>query len=239
MSLFICAFQTVVAQKTIEHRDQLWMAYFNQTRLTDKSGVWVDLHLRLTGDFIKDPAVGIARVAYIYYLSSQVRLIAGYGYITQFSNVPGIPDIPEHRPWQQIQWLDKKNGFDLAQYFRIEERYRRNIVDGELTESYNFNWRFRYNFALTLPLKGKAVAPKIPFLFLNDEVHLNAGKNIVNNYFDQNRLFAGLGYQFTSGFNAQIGYLNVFQQLPSGNQFVNINAIRLFVYHNLDLRKQE
>ncbi|KAJ1518410.1 hypothetical protein HMI54_000938, partial [Coelomomyces lativittatus] len=83
------------------------------------------------------------------------------------------------------------------------------------------------------------VVAKTPFLYLNNDIHINAGKNIINNYFDQNRFFAGVGYQFTLQLNAQIGYMNVFQQQPSGNQYVSINAIRLFVFHNLDLRKEK
>ena len=229
----------VFSQKQTQVRDQTWLGYFNQTRFTTQSGLWVDLHYRLTGNFVDERSVNIARVAYIYYISDQVRLMAGYAYAKHFSHGSSAPDMPEHRPWQQIQWLDKKNGFNLMQWLRIEERYRRKISDGVLTDDYNFNWRVRYNFSLTLPLKGKQVTAKTPFLFFNDEIHINAGKNIVNNYFDQNRLFLGFGYQFTSHINAHIGYMNVFQQLPAGNQYVNINAIRLFVFHNLDLRNKE
>jgi hypothetical protein len=31
--------------------------------------------------------------------------------------------------------------------------------------------------------------------------------------------------------------MNMFQQLSSGNKYRNINAIRLFYFQNLDLRK--
>lgn len=125
------------------------------------------------------------------------------------------------------------------QWFRVEQRYRPRVVEGEPTDSYAFNWRFRYSVALTFPLKGKTVAPKTPFLFFNDELHINGGKRIVNNYFDQNRLFVGAGYQFTSHLNAHLGYMYVFQQLAAGNQYLHINSIRLFVFHNLDFRNDD
>lgn len=241
LTSFLAVHQTraQATEKNIEEREQTWLGYFNQTRFTKKSGAWVDLHYRLTGDFTHERSVNIARVGYIYYLSDQVRLMAGYAYAKHFSHAANTPDIPEHRPWQQIQWFDKKNGFNLMQWFRIEQRYRRKVTDGALADDYNFNWRLRYNFAFTLPLKGKQVVAKTPFLFFNDEVHINAGKNIVINYFDQNRVFLGFGYQFTSHLNAHLGYMNVFQQLAAPNQFVNIHAIRLFVFHNLDLRKHD
>jgi hypothetical protein len=237
--VLLCASQLTSAQTTkqSETRQQLWLGYFNQTRLTNKSGIWVDLHARFNEDFIKETFQNIARVGYIYYLSDQTRLTAGYAYVTNYPHNGG-PNVPEHRPWQQIQWFDKKNGFNLMQWLRIEERYRQKVADGALVDSYNFNWRFRYNFALTFPLKGKQVVPKTPFLFFNNEVHINAGKKIINNYFDQNRLFLGFGYQFTSHVNAHLGYMYVFQQQPEGNKYFNTHAIRLFVFHNLDLRKK-
>jgi len=125
------------------------------------------------------------------------------------------------------------------QWFRVEQRFRRKSANGELIDGYNFNWRFRYNVAITFPLRGNVVQAKTPFLFFNDEIHINAGKEIVNNYFDQNRLFVGLGYQFTSHLNAQLGYMYVFQQLAAGNKYAHINAIRFFVFHNLDFRKDD
>lgn len=225
-------------EKEIEYREQTWLGYFNQTRFTNKSGVWVDLHWRLTDQFVGRTGVTIARVAYIYYLSDMVGLIAGYAHATQYG-AGSNPNVPENRLWQQIQWYERKSGFNMMQWFRVEERFRRKVAAGELTDDYNFTWRFRYNISFTIPLKGKQVAPKTPFIFLNDEVHINAGKNIGINYFDQNRLFLGLGYQFTAHLNTHLGYMYVFQQLPEVNKYVHIDAIRFFVFHNLDFRNQE
>jgi hypothetical protein len=224
------------AQKQIETREQIWSGYFNQIRFTERSGIWVDLQLRLN-EFISERSVSIVRAGYTYFLSDQVRLTAGYGHITHYNPDPSVADVPESRPWQQVQWFDKTKSLSLSQYFRVEERFVREISQGELTDDFRFNWRFRYNFAMSIPLKGTEISAKTPFIFLNDELHINAGRNIVNNYFDQNRLFAGLGYQFTAGLNAQLGYLYVFQQLPQGDRYVHINAIRFFVFHNIDLRK--
>jgi hypothetical protein len=35
-----------------------------------------------------------------------------------------------------------------------------------------------------------------------------------------------------------VGYMNLFQQLGAGNKYRSINAIRLFYFQNLDLRKK-
>ena len=221
------------SQKSTEVRDQLWLAYFNQTRFTQKSGLWTDLHIRFTDNFIRQKSQLFLRFGYTYYFTDDVRLTLGYAYIHTYGQ-SGSPDFPEHRPWQQIQWFEKKKVFSLTQLFRIEQRYRRKIVAGELTDAYAFNWRFRYSIGFIFPLKGTT---KTPFLFLNDDLYVNAGKEIVNNYFDQNRLVLGVGYQFTRHINAQLAFMYAFQQLPTGNQYLNINAVRLYIYHNIDLRK--
>jgi hypothetical protein len=74
---------------------------------------------------------------------------------------------------------------------------------------------------------------------VNDEVHINFGKQIVNNYFDQNRFFLGLKYQTGEHSNLQVGYMNLFQQLAAGNKYRDINAFRFFFFQNLDLRKKK
>ena len=93
------------------------MAYLNQTRLTNRSGVWTDLNLRLTDHFTRSKSQSIIRLGYPYYVSDAVRLTAGYAYALAYGQ-QGAPDAPEHRPWQQIQWYEKKKGFSLMQWLR-------------------------------------------------------------------------------------------------------------------------
>jgi hypothetical protein len=234
--IFFCIFSTVFAQtgKEFEQRKMAWFGYFNQTRFTDKSGLWVDLHLRLNDDYFNEVHAVLARAAYIYYFNDKTRLDVGYAYQNQPGH-RGAEDVLEHRPWQQIQWFEKKARFTMMQWIRLEQRYR---AVGQ--EAFAFaNHRARYNIALSIPLTKKEMGPKTPFIFMNNEVFINFGKNVINNYFDQNRFFVGGGYQFTDHLNLQVGYMNVFQQLPAGNKYVNTDAIRLFVFHSIDLRDKE
>jgi len=124
------------------------------------------------------------------------------------------------------------------QWLRLEERFRRKIASNDqLAEGYNFNFRLRYNFLSQFPLSKRAFQSKTLSFVLNDEIHINFGKQIVNNYFDQNRFFLGFAYHVNSHDNVQFGYMNVFQQLPAGNQYRSIHMARVYYFHNLDLRR--
>lgn len=236
MSLFIAAifsWPLYGQQKEIEYREQTWLGYFNQTRFTQHSGFWFDLHFRMTESFVQEKSLSLARIGYTYY-AGEAKLTAGYAFATRYAHTNDQPNEPEHRGWQQLQWTDKKKGFNMMQWIRLEERFRAKVENASLTGDYGFNYRARYNLALTLPLKGKQVLAKVPFLFFNNEIHINFGREVNTNFFDQNRMFAGLGYQFTPQLNTHFGYMFIFQQLPMPNRFVHIDALRLFVFHNIN-----
>ncbi|MEJ0029124.1 MAG: DUF2490 domain-containing protein [Bacteroidota bacterium] len=143
----------------------------------------------------------------------------------------------EHRAWQQILWNQKYPRLATTQWLRLEERNVEKVVNDAKVGGYTFTWRTRYNMSFFIPLKGKEMGPKTPYVMLQNELFLSFGKNVVYNTFDQNRFFIGVGYQFSSRFNANVGYLNIFQQNAAGNDYFSSNAVRLWFYHTVDLRK--
>ena len=226
------------AQKTVITEEQAWFGVMNQTRLSNKWGFWLDAHLRLKDDFVGDLSQAIVRIGPTYYMSDDVRLTAAYAYVHNFP-AAGHANIglPEHRPWQQVQWFMRGNKARLMQWVRLEERFRRKTLnDNALGKGYNFNWRIRYNFALFIPMTKKRFEPGGLQFLVNDEMFVNFGKNIVYNHFDQNRFFVGLVYQVNKQAQLHGGYMNLYQQLSSGNQFRNQHTIRVFYFHNLDFR---
>lgn len=223
---------SVIAQKNITNRVQSWYGYFNQTRITDKFGFWLDVHFRNLE--ARHPHQTIFRPALTYYLNDNFRINVGYAYAYNFAQEGKSAAFQEHRPWQQLWWRTKYPGFVTTQWIRTEQRFVQ-----QLSGDYNFNYRFRYNVLLQVPLIGKELKEKTPYFVVQDEIFINAGKNIVNNVFDQNRFFVGLGYYFTDHLHVQLGYMNIFQQRPTGIDFYNNDCIRLFLFHSIDLRKKE
>ncbi len=140
--------------KTTANEQQVWLGYFNQTRLSDKLGLWADFHLRTKEDFGKELSQAIARVAVTYYLNDATKVSAGFASVNHFP-ADAHPKIsqPEYRPWQQIQWHTKYVRTRLMQWIRLEERYRRKIYnDSTLAKGYNFNFRARYNMLYEIPI---------------------------------------------------------------------------------------
>lgn len=242
----VLAFQSILSYgqststgKFVHFREQIWIGYFNQTRLTDKWGVWLDVHYRQTDNFIERPFQLLLRPAVTFYIQNNLRAHAGYTFINHFPAEGLKTSRPEHRAWQQIWWTQKYTGLTTLQWLRLEERFNGRVSNDVLLSGFNVSYRLRYNFTFFIPLKGKEIVAGTPFAVVANELFLNMGDRIIYNTFDQNRFFVGVGYQVTSHLNAQLGYLNVYQQEATGNNYMVSNAIRLFVFHNLDLRPAE
>ena len=226
--------------KKKEYYEQVWLGYFNQTRLSEKWGFWFDGHLRTKDNFFDSLSSVIFRPGITYYLNDKMKFTLGYAFINFFpaDNHPEISQ-PEHRIWQQVQWHTNYTRIRMMQWLRLEERFRRKIKDAdELAAGYNFNFRVRYNFFFQVPITKKAYEKGALTYVLNDELMINFGNQIVYNYFDQNRFFTGFNYFLSKHNSIQFGYLNVFQQLSSGNKYKIINAARIFFFQNLDFRKK-
>lgn len=227
--------------KSTEHLQQLWFGYFNQARFSNRWGSWIDLQLRTKENFTNELSQSILRFGLIYYVTDATKLTVGYAYVNNFpgDNHKYISQT-EHRPWQQIQWYTKYGKQRMMQSIRLEEKFKRKILnDSTLADGYSFNYKIRCNLWYEIPLSKKGVVPNTLSFIVNDEFHINFGRQIVNNYFDQNRFFIGLKYQTNIHDNLQVGYMNLFQQLAGGNKYKNINAVRIFYYQNIDLRKNK
>lgn len=226
--------------KTNTDVEQVWLGYFNQTRFSDKWGMWVDIQLRTKERFVDDLSVSLNRFGLTYYITDNTKITAGYSYIAAFAEGNRTVTLPEHRPWQQVQWHTKYGNKRMMQWFRLDERFRRKLKnESTLGDGHDFNFRLRYNFFYDIPLSRQGVAPNTFSFLINNEVHVNFGKQIVYNTFDQNRFFLGFKYQLTASDNIQLGYMHLYQQLASGNRYRTLHTARLGYFHNVDLRTRK
>ena len=242
--IWIClllSVQAVLAQKQTSVQEQAWLGYIQQLRLSNHWGLTFDTHIRSKNNLVDSLSTAVFRGGAIYYLSDQVTLGAGYAYFHFFpADDHSRIYRPEHRPWQQIQWVTNYNRLRLQQRVRLEERFRRRIKNrDEWDEGYVFNYRVRYQWMLSLPLKSIS-SSGAPFSFYaGQELLLNFGKSITHNAFDHNRFHAGISWHVDEDDQLQLGYLNIFQQQSAGFRYRMIHVARIYYHHNIDLRKKQ
>jgi len=227
--------------KNVEVSPQNWLTYAGRFKLSNKLDFMVESTLRSKENSINQVSQSLVLAGFFWNVSDFFKLAAGYQSI---STQPATSKIkiaqPEYRPWQQIAFLSSFSSKKITQRLRLEERFRKVLLnDSTFAPETPFNFRFRYLFSAELPLGKKERILKNMSLVLSDELFIQAGKQVVYNYFDQNRITAALKYKINQGNSLQLGYINLFQQLPVGNKFRNFNILRLVYFQNLDLRKRK
>lgn len=218
---------------------QIWTAYVNQAQFSKHFGTWFALHLRTKENFVNDFSQLMAQGG-LSYLTGNVRITAGYSFINFFpaDNHLYISQ-PEHRPWQMIAWTNNSNRVRILHSFRLEERWRRKVEsNSKLGDGYNFNYRAGYSMQFNFPLSKKGFVKNTLSFIASDELQINFGKEIINNYFDQNRIFVGFNFMNSSSSNMQLGYINGFQQLSAGTKYRKLHVIRIFYFHNMNLQNK-
>ena len=129
------------------------------------------------------------------------------------------PNVTEFRTWQQFVLTNNIGRVKIEHRYRIEQRF---LSTGE------YRNRFRYRLNAIVPLNNKEVKSKTFYTSVFNEV-------MVNNegpYFEQNRIFLGLGYQFNNRVSVLAGYINRFDQssahIPQWKNFWQTNLIFSF-----------
>ncbi len=239
VGLFFAQNVDVFAQKTVTTQYQNWTQYFLSVRLKEHWSINTDVLYRwkdLDGQKLQ---TGI-RGSLTYHFKQPITVACGYVYFVHF---PLDKDVTvtkrEHRPWQQLIITNKMGRTQVQHRYRLEQRFIEKATSTALTGGYSFNFRMRYQLNLQCPINKKEITKGTLYAIAYNELFINFGKEIVYNYFDQNRIGLGLGYQLTKSFAATVSYQYIWQQTSKGNAYREANCLRLSFVHTLDLRKKE
>lgn len=169
---------------------------------------WFDGHARFFDDS-DGYGQSIVRPGLGYAITESSTLWAGYGWIR--TSPPNGDEVDEHRIWQQ--WTTSARIFNAA--FSWRSRLEQRFVEGDG----DVGWRFRQFAKLSQPIgfdqRLRLVGYDEIFLAMNDtDWGARSG-------FDQNRLFAGLGWQWTRGQTFEVGYLNQFIKRRGRDDLMN------------------
>lgn len=225
VSLLIIALPLASSAQT-RYEQTGWAAWFNNTKLNDKWGVYFDVQARTHDNWDGIKSV-LVRPGVNYYIKPNQTATIGYLYAPTFP-APEITNgktLTEHRIWEQYTISHKVFTGSLSHRFRLEQRFIEQPAEDL------FSQRFRYFFRNVQPLiKGYNGFKKGPFIALQNELFFNIQnrQKLNGSIFDQNRAYVALGYRASTKLDIEAGYLNQFIK-GAANNTVN-SVVQLAVY---------
>lgn len=214
----------VFAQKEITHESQQWMNVklsipFNKSLALDTDGSlrWKDLS-NLNHQLI--------RTQISYKIEEKIMIGSGISLIGNLDN--GHLNTYELRPHQEITFYAKiEEKIKVQQRLRLEQRIYFN-------ESRNFNHRFRYAIALERPMiHHQKTNQKLLSLGVGNEIFLQAGKEVIHDIFNQNRVSIYPIFHISPAIQVRCSYVWQYSSASSKpNQFKDTDMIWLNVVLN-------
>ncbi len=223
-------------EKKVKRSSQQWIQYYGQAKIANKWTWSADGGFRWNTLF-NNPYQYIVRTGLSYQLNSTMKVSAGFAHLGFYTSEK-LSKV-EYRPYQEFAINDKYKNLGILHRFRIEERYFKNVVDGDIQQGHNFNFRFRYQCMLNFKiLKLSSVNPdKAIVINLGDEIFINAGKKVVYNVFDQNRFLIGPSISFSKNFSIGLTYNSQFAALNVSNSYNHTDVLWLTIRQNLEFTK--
>jgi hypothetical protein len=214
-----------------------WFANQTTIRLSQKWGLFTGGNLRSNDKWVHLQLAAI-RLGLSFNIKKNLSIAAGIEHLyarKAVSNIPGY--FNDEVIWQHILFSHPAGAINIVHRLRLEERFLSNlsVQNNQLKkDGTNMAQRFRYLIRGVYPFNGKKGFKEGGYIALAEEAMLNFGdKSAVNGkIFDQNRIYGGVGYRFSSKFDAEIGYLRQYVITAGGNSFNN-NVIQLGTFLRL------
>lgn len=212
---------------------QTWYNYTGDHQLTAFWGLHTEAQLR-RADLLPRRQQLLLRLGLNQHWSEKLQTAAGYTYLRTYP----YGEFPEghsreHRSYEEVQLADTLGRLALSHRGRLEQRWVR--ADGEAGPT--FSQRARYQFRVQLPLQGRRVEAREWYLAAYDEVFIGFGRN-VDHPFNQNRLYAALGRQFTQAAGAELGYMYHTKAHDDGYTFERNHTLYLALTYDVDFRRR-
>jgi len=223
LALVLAGLASTPARAQQNPEDELgnWLIWNGTVRFSDRWSMFTEAQVRLW-EVASNLNEWFVRAAGQYDLSPQAMVGLGYAYIEVRPFETG-PLTTENRLYEQfaIKHVWTRSLFEHR--YRLEQRWK------EEAGTSSYSNRFRYRLQVTAPLNMKEMKPGAQFINVYDEIFLNFDSTRT---FDQNRLYAAWGHQFTPDSNLQLGLL---WQARSMEDFFRL---QIFYTHNFNLHER-
>ena len=152
-----------------------------------------------------------------YYFSKNFSVLVGAGRYITYSD-PGTFTKPitgnEFRLWQQLTMNNYLAQVKFEHRYRVEQRWFKT----------GYRNRYRYRLNAAVPLGHKKIEPGTFYLSAFNEVFFTNKAP----YFERNRFFSGVGYQFNNYITLQPGYVYQFDyrnSVGAGKHFFQLTLM--------------
>lgn len=235
ISRMVVSGQSVASEKKITKTTNTWFSVNSTLRFSEKWGMVGDFHIRWE-DFLTQDYFYFLRTGAVYWISGKYPVILGVAHLWLAPPEGKNTWSNENRIYQQWSGNQKMGIVSVLNRVRFEQRWKDLIINDQVSGDKLFSLRLRYLASFEIkPFKN----PKIPAMVISDEVCVQFGESVIYNTFDQNRLFLGLKEPLTRDLSFDVGYMNILQQKPAGDQYSLSHVFRLFFYYSLDFRNKQ
>lgn len=229
---------SVPKEKDSYHTSGLWTGVYTKYRISERFLYYGEYHYRRRNNFINDMAQIYLRFGTTYLVNPKFEITAGIVtpvYWAPDQEAPNIDKrVMQYRLWEQFLFVQSLDRAKIYHQLRFEQRWKRNY---EKNSPFKLTYRFRYKISSYIPLNSDYLRPKTLFLSLYEEIFIQAGKSVIYDHMEDNRIFIGLGYILNSNIQLQAGYMYTYRHGGSPYLYEQRHIPRISLYHNLDFYK--
>ena len=172
-----------------------WNVLNTEYAINNKVSVWAEGQLR-SQKFINDFYYHEVKTGVNIRPNKSFGILIGMGQYATYSNggnfkTPVISH--EFRLWEQFTLVNNIGKVKIEHRYRIEQRWRND----------EYRNRFRYRLNPIIPINKKSIQNHTLFVTLYDEIFITNQPS----YFQRNRFFAGMGFQFNKRLTLQAGWI--------------------------------
>lgn len=213
IALFLIASLSIYAQNDKGN----WLMYFGTNKISEKFSIHSEVQYRNHTISPTNIEQLLLRTGLNYHFKPNASATFGYAHIGNhlYESDRKSPETEEHRIWQQFLTTNNIGRVKFEHRYRLEERF---------IES-DFKMRFRYRLMLFVPINRPTLEEGSLYVGIYNELFINDKAR----FFDRNRLYAGLGYQYAGNTHIQLGILR--QEVQSAAK----TFLQLGLIYNTDL----